>query len=212
MPVCDGCGKHNALRKGEGYCLTTRQVVTQPAYWEQAFRAWRAGAPLGDQQLFEMLLGRQCSQTTGWMVCEECIKLFPDADRAEAKRRSAEFWEDEDGDYSPPDGGAVPPIEARAAALEGWTRSGGKPLRAGGGGCFIATACYGESDAPQVAALREFRDRCLEPSPLGRVLVRAYYKLSPPLARMIRRHEGLRRLMRWFLLDRIVALARRLIE
>ncbi len=41
--------------------------------------------------------------------------------------------------------------------------------------CFIATGVYGSTDAPEVQALRCFRDSCLMSSRPGRAFVRAYY-------------------------------------
>lgn len=52
-------------------------------------------------------------------------------------------------------------------------------------GCFIATACYGADNAPDVLALRVFRDKVLLSSEAGRAFVRFYYLLSPPIANMI---------------------------
>ena len=52
--------------------------------------------------------------------------------------------------------------------------------------CFIATAVYGDSRAPEVIAIRRFRNEVLEPRWYGRILIRCYYRISPPLARMIR--------------------------
>jgi hypothetical protein len=49
-------------------------------------------------------------------------------------------------------------------------------------GCFIATAVYGDYDCFQVMQLRNFRDIHLETNFIGRVFVRAYYKISPPIA------------------------------
>jgi len=67
------------------------------------------------------------------------------------------------------------------------------------GRCFIATACYGSYDAPEVQVLRRFRNERLLPSPAGAGLVRLYYWLSPPLARAIAERplwqKGVRRLL-----------------
>ena len=56
------------------------------------------------------------------------------------------------------------------------------------GWCFIASAVYGSADAPEVVALRHFRDNSLRRLWLGRVFIKAYYNLSPPAARFIARH------------------------
>lgn len=67
------------------------------------------------------------------------------------------------------------------------------------GFCFIATAVYGDPCAPEVEALRFFRDYSLMPHVAGRLLVRTYYRLSPPVAAFLKAHPkaagGVRRLL-----------------
>jgi len=52
-------------------------------------------------------------------------------------------------------------------------------------GCFIATACYG-IDSNEVQIFRDWRDKKLLTNSFGRVFVKTYYKLSPPIANFIR--------------------------
>jgi hypothetical protein len=72
-------------------------------------------------------------------------------------------------------------------------------------GCFIATAAYGSYLHPKVMLLRSFRDNYLLTNPPGRALVAAYYRLSPPLAAIIARHDTLRFTARLFLAPVIFA-------
>jgi len=65
--------------------------------------------------------------------------------------------------------------------------------------CFIATAAYGSEMALEVTTLRRFRDQCLLPSPVGKIAVEAYYRVSPPVAGVIARSEMLRAAVRFCL-------------
>lgn len=62
--------------------------------------------------------------------------------------------------------------------------------------CFIATAACGRMDAPEVIALKKFRDEVLSRNAAGRFFIEAYYKISPPFARAISRSDSLRRFAR----------------
>jgi len=58
--------------------------------------------------------------------------------------------------------------------------------------CFVATAAYCSPSHPYVKVLRNFRDKYLIPSKLGRTLVDLYYKSSPFAADLIAEHKLLR--------------------
>ena len=50
-------------------------------------------------------------------------------------------------------------------------------------GCYIATALYGSYDCPEVWTLRRYRDYTLDETMPGRLLIKAYYAISPTLVR-----------------------------
>jgi len=97
------------------------------------------------------------------------------------------------------DGSTTPVVSPESPAVA--EKSGG------GGGCFIATAAFGSYLHPQVQVLRTFRDNHLLTNTPGRVFVAAYYRLSPPLADFISRHEIFRLLVRLLLTPVIFAVA-----
>ena len=78
----------------------------------------------------------------------------------------------------------------------------------GGEGCFIATAAWGSELHPRVVALRRFRDRYLMTNLPGRLFVKGYYTVSPPLADFIAEHERLRMVVRWGLSPLVVVAER----
>src|ERR1035437_3285005 len=64
------------------------------------------------------------------------------------------------------------------------------------GQCFIATACYENHDAPEVLILRNFRDKVLLNSKIGRIVVRFYYFTSPPIAKLLDKSERMKTFVR----------------
>jgi len=77
--------------------------------------------------------------------------------------------------------GAEGPLSAEASGTPTDT-VGFSELQDDEGECFIATAAYGNYDHDMVRNLRALRDQVLQQTTVGRVLVRAYYTVSPPLA------------------------------
>lgn len=89
------------------------------------------------------------------------------------------------------------------------------PKPSGGGkdsktksGCFIATAVFGDYDAPEVIVLRAFRDESLSETRLGRSFIQAYYAVSPSIAAVIEKSELLRRVVLRIFLQPTIRLIR----
>jgi hypothetical protein len=62
--------------------------------------------------------------------------------------------------------------------------------------CFIATAAFGTSMAPEVSTLRTWRDEKLLTTRRGRWIVARYYRISPPIASWVARNTAARTLVR----------------
>ena len=71
-------------------------------------------------------------------------------------------------------------------------------------GCFIATACYENYDAPEVLVLRQFRDDKLLKTFFGKVFVNFYYSFSPFFATLISKSDLLKKLVRQYFLEPII--------
>ncbi len=71
-------------------------------------------------------------------------------------------------------------------------------------GCFVATVCYGNYDAPEVLVLRQFRDNRLMQSYAGKAFIQCYYAVSPAVAKQVDKSPGLKRYIRKYILTPIV--------
>lgn len=61
-----------------------------------------------------------------------------------------------------------------------------------GGRCFVAMACYGDSNHPNVVRLRRLRDEILRNHVMGWRFIAWYYRRGPALARLIEHRPTLR--------------------
>jgi hypothetical protein len=73
-------------------------------------------------------------------------------------------------------------------------------------GCFIATACFEIYDAPEVIVLRKYRDEVLNQTYIGRILISMYYKISPPIARIISQSDYLKIIIRKNFLQPLISM------
>lgn len=76
--------------------------------------------------------------------------------------------------------------------------------RAKGEWCFIATVIYQDINAPEVVALRQWRDQVLRYKPLGNLLIQIYYSYGSYLAKLIDKSSTLRRIAK-LLMDAFVS-------
>lgn len=72
--------------------------------------------------------------------------------------------------------------------------------------CFIATACYGDYNNPEVKFFRAYRDNVLIKNYFGRLFVSLYYMTSPPVATLINKSDVLKRFIRKGVLGPILKL------
>ena len=123
------------------------------------------------------------------VLCPECYKPMEIVGKVDVEKEERIFFKKRTR--------AVPHIEFRCLSCEmEWRES----LERRGAGCFIATATFGTPMANEVNVLKKFRDDFLLRNRTGEMFVRSYYKLSPPIARAIKRSEVLRRIVRILLI------------
>lgn len=69
------------------------------------------------------------------------------------------------------------------------------------GGCFIATACMGSDSAKEVLLLKEFRDLILKNNILGKMSVKTYYTISPPIAKFISKRQNTKKVVKKIIVE-----------
>lgn len=91
-PVCDVCNR--VVSKGEGHCLSTRQVVMESRYWEHTFtHSWNyLGSIDPEGRTLPMIVAQQGGQDSAWLVCNSCISLFQAVDRSSSRAICQEWW------------------------------------------------------------------------------------------------------------------------
>jgi uncharacterized protein len=72
-------------------------------------------------------------------------------------------------------------------------------IKKSSGGCYIATAVYGDYNSPEVLILRNFRDQVLSKNLIGTLFVRTYYLISPMIVRIFGKRKAFNQFWRWVL-------------
>lgn len=105
MVVCDLCNK--VVTESDSYLLTTRQVVSNPTYWEFAFsHQWSYVEAMPDAGTIKgMLALQQANQSTPWLVCREHAEMLG-ANLSEAHEYAKRWWIS-DGRFAPSGSGPV---------------------------------------------------------------------------------------------------------
>jgi hypothetical protein len=109
----------------------------------------------------------------------------PDPDDGPADDEDGEGERGNEGDGEVDEGGGPPDPDGRGNS----DRDDDDDI---GGGCFVATAAYGDRRHPDVVDLRRFRDEILMDHKAGRTFIRIYQLIGPRLARLVepRRASG----------------------
>lgn len=110
--VCDTCS--TKIVHPEGYLLTTRQVVSTPAYWQHYYHTHQGEfSGLGvhsyadfytNPLLRPAVIQTVAGQRTPWIVCGNCVKMF--AVDQNLMHEYAEKW-GRDKNFQPPGTGAA---------------------------------------------------------------------------------------------------------
>lgn len=114
--VCDIC--NGKITAPDGYLLTTRQVVSTPAYWQHYYRTHQSEfTGLGvysftdfcsNPLLRPAVIQTMAGQRTPWMVCGNCIAMFA-VDHNQMHEFAEKWWQDKS--FQPPGTGAASTLD-----------------------------------------------------------------------------------------------------
>lgn len=76
--------------------------------------------------------------------------------------------------------------------------------------CFIATAVYGDPNAPKIQSLRSWRDTRLKKSPAGLLFVKTYETIGPVFAFFIKEDPGRKKWVRKYIVEPAVWVSERM--
>jgi len=100
-------------------------------------------------------------------------------------------------------------FELKEVIMKHWYKTIQPKGNSGEKGCYIATACYGDFDAPEVLVFRQFKDEVLSKNLFGQILTKYYYKISPFIADKLKNHQILNRFIKVFILDQFYKVLRK---
>lgn len=123
---CDVCSKE--IQPGDGYMLSTTQVVANPRYWEFYFRQVypQQVDVIGQKgERLRAFVFQMAADNTGWGLCDSCVRMFS-VNRRKARKYYV-IWNVTR--LLPSDFGTADSHRALKAAQKGWKRVfGTKPV------------------------------------------------------------------------------------
>ena len=100
------------LEFGEGYQLTTAQVISSQKFWDHKMvepetmsyttAHFKMNDPMATK-MREMIFNKYADESKPWLICDSYINLF-DVDKNEAQTHARNWWES-GGNASPPQSG-----------------------------------------------------------------------------------------------------------
>lgn len=194
--------KHEIILRDSGGFTVTNGIDQEGVVISRVWRQIKAIEALGDSKGAELAAERlreliNLPLSEGWRMKLIYALGSADRDRSESVLRyySEKFSGSPVGEAADVALAASPdstPLQLEAE----YSRRRTKQRQSG---CFIASAVYDGSSAPQVEVLREYRERYLAPRLWGRLFIHVYARCSPSVAKLISRRLAMKLIVRRFL-------------